>query len=92
MHRPTAAISLTEEELSKLQEWTRRGMSEHRLVERARFILLANQGRTNQQIAAELGTRTAPVSKWRQRFGVNRLRDAPRSGKPARMPARTSGF
>ncbi len=92
MRRPTAAISLTAEELGKLQEWTRRGTSEHRLVERARMILLADKGRTNQQIAAELGTRTARVSKWRQRFGANRLAgmgDAPRSGKPARYDANT---
>jgi transposase len=87
MRQPRAGISLTDEEVRTLEEWTRRGKSEHRLVERARIILLANQGRTNQQIAAALDTRTARVSKWRQRFGAKGLAglgDADRAGKPAR--------
>lgn len=87
MRRQTATISLTEEEISALREWTRRGKSEHRLAERAKIILLANGGRTNEQIALQLQTRTARVSKWRQRFGAQRLAglgDAERSGKPAK--------
>jgi len=57
------------------------------MVERARIILLADEGQTNEQIAAALKTRTARVSKWRQRFGAKRLAglgDAMRSGKPAK--------
>jgi len=87
MRRPTATITLTEEEISTLREWTRRGKNEHRLVERAKIILLANDGRSNEQIAQQLQTRTARVSKWRQRFGAQRLAglgDAERSGKPAK--------
>jgi transposase len=83
MRRPAAVIRLTDEEANTLREWTRRGKSEHRLVERARIILLAREGRTNEQIATELRTRTAQVSKWRQRFGTHRLEDAARSSKPA---------
>ncbi len=86
MRQPPAIIHLTDDERGALEQWTRRGKSEHRLVERAKVILLANEGRTNQQIAAALKTRTARVSKWRQRFGANRLAglsDAGRSGKPA---------
>ncbi len=86
MRQPVAIIDLTEEERGRLEQWTRRGKSEQRLVERAKIILLANEGRTNQQIADTLKTRTARVSKWRQRFGTNRLvglNDAGRSGKPA---------
>src|SRR5947199_6645869 len=59
--------------------------------ERASFFL-ANEGRTNQQIAAELKTRTARVSKWRQRFCQHRLEglgDAPRPGKPAKYDETT---
>ena len=92
MRRPAAVIRLTEEEVNTLREWTRRGKSEHRLVERARIILLAHAGRTNEQIAAELRTRTARVSKWRQRFGTHRLLglgDAARSGKPAKYDSDT---
>ena len=86
MRQPTAVIRLTDEERGTLEQWSRRGKSEQRLVERAKIILLAHEGRTNEQIATALGTRTARVSKWRQRFGAGRLaglNDAERSGKPA---------
>ena len=92
MRRPTAVIHLTNEEVSILEDWTRRGKSEHRLVERARIVLLAHAGQTNQQIADKLGTRTARVSKWRQRFGAMRLTglsDAARSGKPKKYDNNT---
>ena len=92
MRHPTAEIRLTDEEVKTLEGWTRRGKSEQRMVERARVILLAHAGRTNQQIADALGTRTARVSKWRQRFGAKRLEglsDAARSGKPAKYDTNT---
>ena len=92
MRQPTAVIELSEEEIKTLQDWSRRGKSEHRLVERARIILLAGERRTNEQIAKALKTRTARVSKWRQRFGAKRLAglgDAERSGKPAKYDPNT---
>src|SRR3954470_3207186 len=92
MRQATAVILLSEEEKVTLQDWSRRGKSEHRMVERARIILLAGEGRTNEQIAKSLKTRTARVSKWRQRFGVKRLKglsDAERSGKPAKYDQNT---
>ena len=92
MRQPAAVICLTDEEAKTLGEWTRRGKNEHRLVERARIIQLANAGRTNQQIAEALSTRTARVSKWRQRFRAKRLEglsDAARSGKPAKYDRTT---
>ena len=85
MRQPPAIIRLTDEERGTLEQWSRRGKSKHRLVERAKIILSANEGRTNLQIAEALSTRTARVSKWRQRFGAKRLsglNDAGRSGKP----------
>lgn len=92
MRKPAALIRLTDEEVKTLQEWTRRGKNENRLVERARIILLAHAGQTNQQIAEALRTRTARVSKWRQRFAAKRLQglgDDPRSGKPAKYDQST---
>jgi transposase len=55
-------------------------------VERAKFVLLAHEGKTNEQIAEQLDTRTARVSRWCRRFGKDRLAglsDAARPGKPA---------
>lgn len=92
MRQPPAIIRLTDDEQGTLEQWSRRGKGEHRLVERARIILLANEGRTNQQIADALKTRTARISKWRQRFVAHRLAglsDAGRSGKPATYDAST---
>jgi transposase len=92
MRQIAAVICLTDEEKKTLEEWTRKGKQEHRLVERARIVLLANAGRTSQQIAEVLHTRTARVSKWRQRFGAKRLEglgDGARSGKPAKYDLAT---
>ena len=92
MRQPVALIRLTEEEMNTLQEWARGGKNENRLVERARIILLAHAGQTNQQIAEALRTRTARVSKWRQRFAAKRLQglgDGVRSGKPAKYDQST---
>jgi transposase len=80
------AVSLTPEEEQTLRRWERTGTSEHRLVERAQVILLLNQGKTNLEIARQLNTRPARVSKWRQRFTKHRmdgLRDADRKGRPS---------
>jgi transposase len=80
-----AVVSLSAEEEQTLRQWTRVGTSEHRLVERAKVILLLNQGVANLDIARQLKTRPARVSKWRQRFAKQRLdglRDADRKGRP----------
>lgn len=85
MPRRPAPIELTPEEEATLTAWTRKATAEQRLVERARIILLLHQGLTTVEIARRLETRTARVSKWRQRFAQDRLQglaDAPRSGKP----------
>src|ERR1700722_9368212 len=87
-----ATISLTSEEEQALRQWARAGTSEQRMVERAKVILLAHQGKSNLEIARHLKTRPARVSKWRQRFReqrLNGLRDADRQGRPARYDQTT---
>ena len=86
MPRAAFAVQLTDEEKRVLGEWLRRGKTERRLAERAKIVLLAHEGHTNEQVAEQLHTRTARVSRWCQRFGKDRiagLADAARSGKPA---------
>jgi len=73
MARAAAVIQLTDEERETLRDWTRGGKNESRLVERSRIILMVDEGNSNQQIARRLNTRTARVSKWRQRLAVLRL-------------------
>lgn len=79
-------MSLTPEEEKTLRGWARAGTSEQRLVERAKVILLLDQGMANLEIARQLNTRPARVSKWRRRFAELRLdglRDADRKGRPS---------
>jgi transposase len=92
MSRSPARIQLSDEELVTLREWTRKGTTEQRLVDRARIILLSHEGLGVEKIADQLNTRTARVSKWRQRFAQGRLSalsDAPRTGKPHRYTDET---
>jgi len=65
-------ISLTEEERTALNVWLRLPTSA-RLVLRAKIILLAADGRTNQQIARQLQASRKTVSLWRRRFLEGRL-------------------
>ena len=80
------AVSLTAEEQIHLESPARRATSAARDVFRAKVILRAAGGASNEEIAEGLHTRTATVGKWRNRFlkdGLGGLRDAARSGKPA---------
>jgi putative transposase len=55
------------------------------LVSRARIILLSASGKTNLQIARQMGLTNATVGKWRRRFleqDVSGLHDELRPGRP----------
>ncbi len=59
-------------------------------VMRARIVLLAAQGQTSVQIAAELGVSQPTVGLWRRNFGergLEGLETAPRSGRPREIDA-----
>jgi transposase len=78
-------VALTAAERTTLAGWVRSGKTEHRLVERARIVLLAGDGWGSRAIAREVGCARGVVSRWRVRFAKDRLAglaDAPRSGKP----------
>ena len=86
MSRIAASIELTADERTALRKLVRSPSAEHRLVERARIVLLANEHYSNREIAEALQTREARVCKWRRRFARERmlgLRDGSR-GMPAR--------
>jgi hypothetical protein len=63
-------------------------------VVRAKMILLAAQGWSNDEIAASLHTRREIVSLWRKRFFEERLpglEDQARPGRPRAFPPRRGG-
>ena len=58
-------------------------------VVRAKMILLAAEGLSNDRIAARLDTRREVVSMWRKRFFEQRvagLEERPRPGRPRTFP------
>ena len=61
-------------------------------VIRARMILHAAEGLSNDEIAQRLDTRREVVSLWRKRFFEERLvglEERPRPGRPRSFPPRT---
>ena len=92
MGRIAPVIELSDKDRETLSTWTRSGKAEQRLVLRARIVLSAARGGQNRDIARELGTREATVSKWRSRFhqaGLKGLQDKPRPGKPSKYTPST---
>jgi transposase len=79
-------IVLTSEEQAKLETRARKYTSPYRDVIRAKIVLLAAQGLSNDVIASRLDTPRQIVSKWRKRFALARLpglEEQPRGGRPA---------
>ncbi len=91
--RVAKAITLTDEERATLMKWARGRSTPARLVQRARIILAASDGRENKDIAAQLGCTRRTAGTWRNRFATDRLagieHDAPRGG---RRPAQRARF
>jgi transposase len=78
-------VDVSAEDRRELERIVRASSSEVRMVERARIVLCAAEGKTGEEIAGEVGCCLPTVVKWRGRFasdGMEGLRDAPRSGAP----------
>ena len=81
-------IELTQQERDELETRARRYTSSYRDVIRAKIVLLAARGLSNDVIGARLDTPRQIVSKWRRRFWLARLPgldEEPRGGRPARF-------
>ena len=86
MARPATLITLTETERAQLESWLRQPKTQARFTERARIILWAAEGLSNQVIAERLETRGARISKWRVRFDQERLAGLADDFRPGREP------
>jgi transposase len=81
-------IDLSGEERLSLESMARKYTSPYCDVIRAKIILLANEGLSNDLIATKLDTPRQIVSKWRKRFALTRLpglEAQPRGGRKARL-------
>jgi transposase len=81
-------VELDRAERDELEARARRYTSPYRDVIRAKIVLLAAQGLSNDVIASRLDTPRQIVSKWRKRFCLARLpglEEEPRGGRPARF-------
>jgi DNA-directed RNA polymerase specialized sigma24 family protein len=79
-------IDLGTEDEAVLETLARRYTSPYRDVIRAKIVLYAAQGLSNDEIAQRLDTPRQVVSKWRKRFfeqGMAGLEELPRQGRPS---------
>ena len=91
------AIDLSDVVRQELDTLTRRHTTSQQVALRARIVLAAADGANNGQIARQLAISVNMVRRWRERWLVlqpaaledlpvaERLTDAPRPGKPARI-------
>ena len=61
-------ITLTETERATLTRWSRGRSTPVRLMQRAKIVLRAVEGKMNKEIAAALGINPNTVVRWRSRF------------------------
>lgn len=86
--RSPFGIELTQGEREELESRGRKYTSPYCDVIRAKIVLLAAQGLSNDVIASRLDTPRQIVSKWRKRFCRARLpglEEQPRGGRKARF-------
>ena len=84
MSSVAAPLKVSAEQHAVLETWSRSRVLPARLVQRARIILLASEGRANEVIAKEVGCSKPSVLKWRARFeaaGVDGLEEAGGRGR-----------
>ncbi len=88
-------VDLTADERTGLLALRNAGVAPARRLTRARILLLADEGGTDQEIAAALHVHAATVERTRRRFvegGVERaLSDKPRPGGPAQARRQAGG-
>lgn len=79
--RPKAVLELKGDERADLERYARGRTTAQALAFRARIVLGCASGKTNREVARELGTDPGTVGKWRKRFvnaRVSGLTDSPR--------------
>lgn len=81
-------VDLNDAEREELQQLLRSGKHPTRKVTRARILLKAAKGCTDEQVATALGVGRATVERTRERFverGLDSLNERPRPGKKPKL-------
>lgn len=84
-------VELTAEEYESLAQLLRRGHHSARKVTRARILLKAAAGLSDEEIAHEVDTCVPTIERTRQRFAAGRLaalEERPRPGRKRRLDER----
>lgn len=89
-------VDLTDEERARLRALTRKGKPAARTVRRAQTLLLADEGRTDEAIAAGLHSGLSTVARTRQRFVEEGLEaalvDRPRPGAAPKLSPKQQAY
>jgi transposase len=92
--RSPYSIELSQAERARLEAMARKYTSPYRDVIRAKIVLYAAEGLSNDEIGDRLDTPRQIVSKWRKRFFEERLaglEELPRRGRPPEFPPQRRG-
>ena len=92
LHRLDPKSEAVLADLKQLEGQARKYTSSYYSAIRAKIILLAVDGLSNDEIARRLDSRREVVSQWRKRFFTERLaglEERPRPGRPRSFPPRT---
>lgn len=83
---PTVPLKVSAEDRARLEAMLGPGKVEKRIFLRGQALLLLAEGVPGCDIAMLLGVHERTVFRWKKRFDMdsplNRLTDAPRSGRP----------
>jgi transposase len=92
----TSAIQLSEEDITKLTDITKKGQHNARTVYRAKVLLLTHQGKSKIIIALQLDISQSTVRSVRHHYreeGIDRaIYDNPRSGQPSKLTDKEEAF
>jgi transposase len=84
----TAAVQMPAEDRSELTRWTRTPSLRAGLAQRARIVLLADEGVGTNEIVKRVGVSKPTVIAWKRRYaaeGIAGLEDRPKPGRPAQV-------
>jgi transposase len=85
MGRPGIAVEVSASEREQLVSMSRSRSLPHSLVRRAKIVLMAADGHSNAEIAAQCAVTPPAVTHWKKRFlaqGLAGLHDQAKSGRP----------